>query len=563
MNHTDHKKVIDAYDLIQASNPRLVAPKIQPQASYPGNYGHQLGYDTRQSGGKSRYGLSRYQSPLILDTHALRQNARKASHDSIQARVILKRENDSVVGNGLKLDPTPKFEILGITREEAEIWADDVKERFDLWAKSKDSDLTGRNNFYQNTRFYGWQYGRDGDVFPRLSYSDDADILNPLQISFIDPNQIRGDEFIFSSGPEVQEDGIIKDKNGKETGYKVWITDPKQPGRFKDVTIPAFDEKTGRPIMLHGFDPEWAGQTRGIPELGHALQEFEDITSFKTATIKKAIIGAAMTLAVENEQQDPTAMGMEGMINAAAGPTEITTEAPALAPQNLGPERVTSCNLPEQTVTETGIMVLGGGQGDKIKGIPSLSPPEHAGEFIDAEFKYLAASKSMPKSIALMEFSKSHSASRGELGLYENVREIKKDDIASDFLNPVFGTWLAIEIGEGRVKAPGFSDPILKAAWLSASWRMKPLPDVDPFKTAQTRKLNLDLCLTDFDAEAIAANGSSGKANRAKVGRQLEEMPTDPLGLKKLEAEQQRAEQQQAEQQQQADNEETDEEEEE
>lgn len=538
MNHTDHKKYIEAYEMVKTNNPRVLAPKIQPQASYPGNYGHQLGYDTRMSGGKTRYGLSRYESHLILDHYALRQNTRKASHDSIQARVILKRENDSVVGNGLKLDPTPEFEILGITRENAEIWAEDVKNRFDLWAKSKGSDLTGRNNFYQNTRFYGWQYGRDGDVFPRLNYSDDLTLLNPLQISFIDPNQIREDEFTFSSGPEVQNDGIIKDANGKETGYRVWITDQEKPGRYIDVTIPAFDKKTGRPIMLHGFDPEWAGQSRGIPELGHALQEFEDITSFETATIKKAIIGASLNFIVENDQQDPSDLGLPATDDGIAGPPiETSATETTTIPQNLGPEGVTTCNLPEQTYTEPGNMIFGAAQGDKLKDISSLSPAESSPDFVDHKFSYLAASKSMPLSVAKMIFGKSHSASRGELGLYENVREIKKDDIVSDFLAWVYFAWLSEEIAAGRIKAPGFSDPILKAAWMSANWRMKPLPDVDPFKTAQTRKLNIEMGFSDFDAEAIAVNGSSGKANRSKIDRQLKELPTDPYGLKEQEQE--------------------------
>lgn len=511
---------------------------IEPEASHLNNYGQQLGYDTRMSGGKTRYGLSRYQSHLILDHYALRQNARKASHDSIQARVILKRENDSVIGNGLKLDPTPEFEILGISREEAEIWAEDVKSRFNLWAKSKGSDLTGRNNFYQNTRFYGWQYGRDGDVFLRLSYSDDPTLLNPLQISFIDPNQIREDEFTFSSGPEVQNDGIIKDKNGKEIGYRVWITDQEAPGHYKDIVIPAFDEKTGRPIMLHGFDPEWAGQTRGIPELGHALQEFEDITSFETATIKKAITGASLNFIVENDQQDPSDLGLAAVDNGKAGPPiETDVTATKTTPQNLGTAGVTSCNLHEQTLTEPGTMIFGAAQGDKLKEISSLSPPENSSNFVDHKFSYLAASKSMPPSIAKMIFGKSHSASRGELGLYENIREIKKDDIVSDFLSLVYLAWMSEEIAAGRIKAPGFSDPILRASWMAANWRMKPLPDVDPLKTAQTRKLNIEMGFSDFDSEAIAVNGSSGKSNRSKVARQLDELVTDPFNIKKNQTE--------------------------
>lgn len=533
----------------QAAHPEKIKPATKAQdqnfqASHPGNFGHTRHthhghhfFDTRMSGGKTRFGLSSYQDHLILNHYALRQNVRSLTHKSIQTRVILKRELDSVVGNGLRWDPTPDFDILGIDREEAEAWSENFKSGFDLWCKSKGSDLTGRNNFYQNTRFYGWQYGRDGDVFVRFTYSDDPNLLNPLQISFIDPNQIRGDEFTFSLGPMSQNDGIIKDKNAKETAYKVWITDPENPRRFKDVTIHAIDEKTGRPLMIHGFDPEWAGQSRGIPELAHAVQEFQDITSFQTNTIRKGIDGAGKTFIVQNEQQDPSDLNLSQLDDAAAGPPDVkdpSSATPGGAPTNLGVDGVTFRGLPELTTTEPNTMILGAAKGDKLEAISSNSPPENTNEFVDGVFSYLAASKSMPISVAKMIFGKSHSASRAELGMYETVREIKKDDIASDFLDLVIFAYASEEIAAGRLQAPGFADPRIRAAWLKGNWRMKPLPDVDPLKTVMTISLANELGLSDLDTDAKAYNGSDGKTNRTKLETQIDELPTDPFGMKKL-----------------------------
>jgi hypothetical protein len=47
--------------------------------------------------------------------------------------------------------------------------------------------------------------------------------------------------------------------------------------------------------------------------------------------------------------------------------------------------------------------------------------------------------------------------------------------------------------------------------------------------SAKTKALNL--CLTDLDRESVLYNGSSGKANRAKMTRQIKEMPTNPFEL--------------------------------
>lgn len=491
-----------------------------------------FGFDTRRSGGKSRKGLGKYQKVMILDHTALRLNARYMMHDSKEARMVNRRFTDCTVGNGIRVKPSPDADILGISAEQAENWGNDVARRFDLWAKSKDSDLTGDNTFYQNQWFYEWQYARDGEIFVRITYSDDPELLSPVQISFIDPNQIRGDEFTMNLGPTIQRDGIIKDGNGKTIGFKVWIEDPKVPGKYIEVQVPAKDPETGRPIMLHGKKKEYAGQSRGYPELSHAIEDFEDITDYSRSTAKKMVQESNIGFTVQNDQQDPSDMGLQGLdSNTSAGPSVIDeTESVPAAPVTVGVDAVTYCEINEATNVETGPMyLLGGAQGDKLVQIKSAGPGEKSGEFIDGEIKHISASRGMPASVATMKFDKSHSASRGELGLFADVKEIEKDDIVSDCFDPVYAAWLSEEIAAGRVRAPGFSDPILRAAWLKNSWIANPLPDVDPMKTMQAKVLGFTWGLTDMDTESSLHNGSDGAANRAKLNRQLSELDWNPF----------------------------------
>ncbi len=535
------KKIIDSFKTskptqnISSDNPiqKLTASSTGRNFLTAGN--------TRRSGGKSAQGLSRYQKHLVIDHWATRQNTRVTVHESTQARTILRRINDTIIGAGLTPDPSPLFNIIGITREEAKEWSDNLKERFKLWAESKDSDLAGHNNFNQNQGFYQWQFDRDGEPFVRFSYNDDPKLLSPLQISFIDPNQIRGDEFTTSLGPSTQDDGIIKDENGKTTGYKVWINDPESIGRFKFIEIDAFDKKTGRPLMIHGFKPEYPGQTRGIPEISYSLQEFEDITSFDVATGKKRIMEATLGMFVENKQQTPSDMGFSSINSGgrAGLPLVISEESAPATPQNLGLDRVSHCEIAEATVTEPGtVHAFSGQQGDEFKAIPSATPAEKTADYIDFKTKHLAAAQSIPITIALMQMSKSHSASRAEFGMYADVIEIKVDEIAADFLNIVWGAWVAEEIAAGRVQAPGFSDPIIRSAWLNINWIGNPLPDVDPLKTLQAKKLATEMGWSDLDKEAMLYNGSSGEANRAKLATQLPELVTDPFEIKAMEQQQ-------------------------
>lgn len=508
-----------------------------PQASvYPGAYpgGQPPGYPglpyqgTKPAGGKSWGGLSSYYKFLVIDHYARRMNTRAALDESLEARTILTRDKDSIIGNGLKYDPTPDFGILGKTREQAEAWAEDVKNRFHLWAKSKGSDLTGTNNFYQNQRFIRWQQGRDGEYFIRLHYSKDPALLNPLRISFIDPNQVRGDEFTTNLGPVTQNDGIIKNDDGEEIGYKVWIADPTTPGRFKDIEIPAKDKKTGRPLMIHGYDPEWVGQTRGLSELSYGLQDFEKMTTYDLATIEKMINSSNLGFTVQNDLQDPSDMALPQLDDDGIDVAGITDLSVATT-VTTGVNEVTHRQIPSNSVRESGTYnVFGGRQGDKLTAITSQGPAENANEYISGKQARQAAAVSMPPSIASMKFDKSHAASRGELGLYADVKEIKQDDIASDALDIIIEAWLSGEIAAGRIQAPGWADPILKAAWLLGVWIGKPLPDIDPLKTMQAKEKAIELAFSDLDRESVLYNGSSGKANRAKLARQILELTPLP-----------------------------------
>ena len=108
--------------------------------------------------------------------------------------------------------------------------------------------------------------------------------------------------------------------------------------------------------------------------------------------------------------------------------------------------------------------------------------------------------------------------------------------MASDYLDPVYEMWLAGEIGAGRVKAPGWSDPILRAAWLNHGWIGAPPPDIDPGKVAKARMTNLEMGLTTMDREARNLNGSSASANMAKLRREVQGLPFMPWNQKAPEA---------------------------
>jgi hypothetical protein len=68
----------------------------------------------------------------------------------------------------------------------------------------------------------------------------------------------------------------------------------------------------------------------------------------------------------------------------------------------------------------------------------------------------------------------------------------------------------------------------LKKAWLKATWRGTPVPDIDPGKLAKARKDNLEVGATNIERESQLNSGMSADDNISinnNVYKNYEELP--------------------------------------
>ncbi len=483
----------------------------------------------RSNGAKWPGGLSSHVNSLQINHFTTRMNAREIMNDVPQARAIVERFSDSVVDIGIQVEPTPDADILGINPEAAETWGEDVRKRFDIWAKSKKSHRARQVTFYQAQRMYELFQQRDNDIFVRLYYANERDVSNPLQFGFIDPNQLRGYAYTNNYNAYVQSDGITRDSKGREISFKIWIQDPTEganKGKLKDVNIPARGAKSGRIFMLHGFAPEYAGQGRGYSRLGHAIQDFENITDFTSSQIKKAINQSSIMGWVQPSGDNPASNPLQDL---PAGPQQVTDtgEDFTVSPQ----EALDFCPIPEAANRVPGSMLIANLQeGEKLEAFPETSPSESFEAFIDAFTGYLSSSMGIPLEVVLMKFNQNYSASRAALILFWRVANIWRQEMDADFIGPVYEMWLSEEIASGRIQAPGWSDPLLRDAWTSHGLIAAPMPNIDPMKTQKADEGYVAMGATTLDRVARELNGSSGKANRQKITREFSELPASPFG---------------------------------
>jgi capsid protein len=486
--------------------------KSDPKAFYNSGYGGGGAYygGSQDSGGKWPYSLSAPGSGIFLNHCSIRQGARVAMQESPQGRAIVERKVDTVVHTGLKYEPTPDAEILGITQEEATSWARNTGNRFDLYARDKKQHRSETMNLYQFQWLYSYFQERDNDIFVRLYYSPDKNLQNPLQFEFVDADQVRGHSYTTSYGFQTDKgDGIKRDERGREVGYKIWVK--QEDGTYKDVLVPKKGSKSGRIFMLHGFRQEYAGQGRGFSKLAPILQELENLTDFTLAHIKQAINQALITAWVKpSNEEDTQSIFENNMTDGGIGP----------AGDKFSNEDNSDCSdvplingdfncyrVPETTFDNPGVFIQELTKGADIKFASPNSPSAQYEKFTDSFESSLSAVSGTPIEVVKMKFGNSFSASRATLLLFWRTVEIARLEMITDFLAPLTEMWLSGEIAAGRISAPGWSDPILKAAWMKATWRGAAVPDIDPGKLAKARKDNIEMGITNVDRESILHSG--------------------------------------------------------
>lgn len=489
-----------------------ITVNLDPQNYIP-NQGRGYFSGGRSSGSKYRGALSRSTEGLTFNHWSIRQNARDAVFDSPIANALVERSNDSIVDFGLKVEFTPKWRQLGITEQQAQEWADDHEERFDAYMNSKQAHKPESLTGYQIQRQIGRFTQRDNDWFVRFHYSQSRNLISPVQLSFIDPNQIRGDEFTSTYGQFPQDDGIERNEDGKEIGYNIWIID-KQKGGYKNVKVPALGTRSKRIMMIHGYDPLYAGQGRGISRLYNALTEFEKLTDFSLAKIMNAINQSNYTLYVKPSGDNPASDITEGMPE--AGPRRGATDT-GTTPSAATGDPVSFCSLPEATQDapgSTGVFSLR--EGEDLKFLDHNIQGDGYDKFVNAFTSYLAASHGMPLEVLLMKFNQNYSASRAALILFWRWARIWRQEMDADLMTPWLNMWLAEEIAAGRTQAPGWSDPRLRAAWMAHNLIGSPMPSIDPGKDAKSDKDNLEIGITTQERLSRERFGMSARDNAGK-----------------------------------------------
>lgn len=414
----------------------------------------------------------------------------------------------NVIGRGLRLKSRINFEILGLSREEADVWEKYTEIEFSLWADSKFCDIKRLDNFsaLQQIALMGWLL--NGDAFAVLKKGTDTQFQPySLRVQLIEADRITTPD---SNGKtnlvkELKNGNIIKNgveinKLGEVVAYHVCNAYPTDYVKKEWVRVPAFGEKTGIQNIIQVFSGERAEQYRGVPYLAPVIETLKQLTRYTESEVMAAVINAMFSIFIEMEQG-----GDERGFN---GFEDDESNSNSNFEYKLGTGTI---NFLEP--------------GEKISTVDPNRPNVNFDTFVSAMTKQIGGALEIPPDMLLKKFDKSYSASRAALMEAWKGFGMRRSWFADDFCQPIYEAWLSEAISLGRIKAPGyFRDPLVRKAWSGAIWNGPAQGQLDPVKEVNAAVERVANGFSTGEIETMSLTGGDFDSNIEQLKLEAQQM---------------------------------------
>jgi lambda family phage portal protein len=215
-------------------------------------------------------------------------------NDPVAASAISRKVNGAV-GKGWRVKFRPNARALGISLEAARELGSQLSTEFQLYAYGHafQSDAERRLTWGGQLRLACRHLsGADGEALGLCEWADDEATRYKTRLRIVDPDRLSNPNG--RTNNEQFRDGV--ELNAAGVPWRYWIRERHASdfGTRGSYTWSGWDRWTawGRPQVFHVFEPDRAGQTRGISRFASALKSFRALSRFTDATLESATINA-------------------------------------------------------------------------------------------------------------------------------------------------------------------------------------------------------------------------------------------------------------------------------
>jgi lambda family phage portal protein len=454
---------------------------------------------------------------LLYERDTITARIRDMVRNNGWASNAVSREIDNVIGNGLRLSSKPDYRALGLDED----WAHDFAQQVEALWRSFAHDP----NFYcdaarhsQMGGLFGLAYRHyviDGDALAVLLWLPDRPSPWATAVQIVHPDRLsnpngRADTQLLRGGVELDDYGAAvayhirkqhpNDLPGDATQAFIWERVPRET-------------EWGRPIVVHHYDKDGAGQTRGIGRLTPILERLKMLDKYDRVELQAAVLNAILAAFIESPFDHEFVEGI------------------------LGDDKIGAYQEARTKFHKDRKLTLGGVRipilfpGEKIGIQGAARPAAQFAAFEAAALRNIAAGTGQSYEQLSGNWSEiNYSSARAALLEIWKTMSKRRGEFDQRFATPIYIGFLEEVMESGAITlpagAPSFQEA--RAAYARCRWIGPGRGWVDPLKEKQSAVMGIAAGLSTLEMEC-AEQGLDYEEIQAQLAREIKNMPKGVL----------------------------------
>lgn len=452
---------------------------------------------------------------MKLDLYSLRRRGWQFYLTSDVAHSIISRFIEWVLGEGLRITPSPRTEIL----EDEGIKLDDEKfrrkvhSRWTQFASSKRASHDGLSNLHELAQeaYKSALNGGDVLVIQRVR-------SGRLTTELVDGKNIETPPGMFFR--DNVKDGVHIDKKGRHLGFYVRTAEVTATHKY----IPAKGGNTGLQFAFLVYGAKYSlNDTRGMPILSPVFESISKLDRYKEAVLGSAEEREKVPYQIRHDLnatgEHPTLERMMGAVD--------KTNGQQIAHDDQGKQHAKSVEATTEKTT------INNPPGTYLEQLDSGNETNFK-DYFPAVLDTICSSPGIPSEVALSKFEQNFSSSRASLKQWEHRVKLARSYFVSQFYERIYENWLTWEILSSKIEAPRYVEAMTSdnvevlEAYRTAKFDGPSVPHIDPLKEVKAEREKLgaqgkNLPLTSYWKAVESLNEGENSNTLKEFGETISE----------------------------------------